>query len=297
MFSRLKITLLLLVLTFGIVGCGNSNNNAEEPINEPSQNVEQNNDQEAEQAKYEDGIYYAEADGFVNDWKYTVTIEVKNGEIISAEWNGANINGGKDKVTLSTDGEYPMVEAGAQSEWYEQAELVEEYLLETQDPTDINYNDEGETDDIAGVSIGVDDFFILAEKALNDGQVAQGDYKDGFYYAQEDEFDEGFKSFVHIAVKNGSIVGVDFNGIPEEEDADDKYHHSLSGDYGMVEHSDAQSEWHEQAKLAAEYLIETQDPTKIEYINEDGQTDDIAGVSIKIKDYFKLAEKALADAK
>ena len=55
-------------------------------------------------------------------WKYMVIIEVQNGEIVSATWNGANRDGGTDKVTRSRSGEYGMAEnGGAMAPWYEQA--------------------------------------------------------------------------------------------------------------------------------------------------------------------------------
>lgn len=299
MLKKFLMASLTLMLSLMIVGCNQTKDEGKE-TQEPAttEDEQQTSEPATEEAKYDDGIYYAEADEYHNDWKYAVTIEVKDGKISAAEWNGVNINGGKDKITLSTDGEYPMVEAGgAQAEWHDQAKLVEDYLLETQDPTDITYtNDEGNTDDIAGVTIKVANYFELAEKALNNGPIEKGQYKDGFYYAQNPEFSKGFKYFAHIAVKNGTIVGVDFNGIPEEEDAPDKDTLSKSGEYGMKE-AGAQSEWHEQADLAEEYLLETQDPTDITYTNDEGQTDDIAGVTIKVKDFFTLAEQALADAK
>ena len=64
----------------------------------------------------------------LKDWKYNVTIEVKKGKITSADWNGVNLNGGKDKDAVSADGGYPMVEkGGAQAPWHEQAELAEKH--------------------------------------------------------------------------------------------------------------------------------------------------------------------------
>jgi major membrane immunogen (membrane-anchored lipoprotein) len=60
-----------------------------------------------------------------------------------------------------------MVSQGdAQAPWYEQAEQVEQYLIETQDPTDVRINDEGKTDAISGVSVTVQGFFTLAQEAL-----------------------------------------------------------------------------------------------------------------------------------
>ena len=59
----------------------------------------------------------------------------------------------------------------------------------------------------------------------------------------------------------------------------------------------AASEWHEQVAKAEAHLIKTQDPEKISYIDDEGHTDDIAGVSIHVKEFFDLAKQALAEAK
>lgn len=302
MFKRFLMLSLVFMFAFALVGCGDTEE-TEAPPAPPAEEVEKpaanEPEEEAEpEAKYADGIYYAEDELFDGGWKYTATIEVKDGKITTAEWNGVNIEGGKDKLTLSADGEYPMVaKGGAQAEWYEQAQKAADYLVETQDPTMINYTtDEGHTDDIAGVSIHVVEFFDLAEQAMANGPVAAGPYKDGFYYAQEAEFAKGFKYMAHIAVKNGSIVAVDFNAIGEGEEAPDKDAFSRSGEYGMKA-GGASSEWHEQADLSEEYLLQTQDPTKIAYTTDEGNTDDIAGVTMKVKAFFTLAEQALANAK
>ncbi|SHG91473.1 FAD:protein FMN transferase [Tepidibacter thalassicus] len=126
-------------------------------------------------AKYEDGIYFAQEDNFneKTGFKDTVKIEVKDGKIISVDWNGISKNGGEDRKTLSKNGKYPMVEkAGAKAPWHEQAEKVEAFLLKTQDPTAIKYKDyQGHTDAISGVSIRVSEFFKLAKKALDNGPI------------------------------------------------------------------------------------------------------------------------------
>lgn len=303
MFKRLLMAAFALILALGIVGCGKDNNNEPEQP-EPTPPVQQENDgqneePEAPAAKYDDGIYYAENPGFRNDWKYNVTITVSGGEITDVEWNGANIEGGKDKITLSADGEYKMVEFGdAVAEWHEQAELVEKYLLESQDPTDVNIDAEGNTDDIAGVTMGVSDFFDLAQEALNKGPIAKGDFKDGYYYAIADEAGDEFHNFVHVAVRNGTIVGVDLNAIivdQEEGGPQDKYHLAESGEYGMKD-AGSELEWHEQVQKVAEQIIETQDPSAIA-LDDEGVADDIAGVSITVSYFLDLVEKALADAK
>jgi len=122
---------------------------------------------------YKDGVYTAEQDDFDanSGWKSTIEIVVENGKIISVDWNAVHKDGGDDKKTQSKNGTYGMVEkGGAQAEWHEQAEKVEAYLIETQDPAAIKYDDGGYTDAIAGVTIHVNDFVELATKALENAR-------------------------------------------------------------------------------------------------------------------------------
>ncbi len=295
----ISFSLVLVLVIALLAGCG-SNQPATNEQQESNESTSSNENASNNETKYEDGIYFAQEDGFSESsgWKYVVTLEVKDGKIVSADWNGANINGGPNKDTVSELGEYGMVaNGGAQAEWHEQAEKAEAYLLETQDPTAIEYTDEeGHTDAISGVSIHVVEFFDLAEKALNKGPVGKGQYKDGNYRAEMSEFSNGWKYYADLTVINGYIVAADWDGIPEEGDKT-KDEASASGEYGMVEKGGAQAPWVEQANKAEAYLLETQDPTAIEYTDEEGHTDAISGVSIHVVEFFELAEKALESAK
>lgn len=254
---------------------------------------------DSDKGQYKDGVYYAEEDGYSKNWKYTTTLTVENGKITKANWNGVNLNGGKDKDTLSKDGEYGLkAKGGAQGEWHEEAEKAEAYLVEKQDPTKIEYtDDEGHTDAITGATISVKPFFELAKKALDNGPVAKGSYKDGLYYAQAKEFEKSFKSMAHIAVVNGTIVAVDFNAIAEDPKNPDKDNYSKSGEYGLKAKANAQGEWHEEIAKAEAYLIEKQDPTKITYKDDAGHTDVISGATVSVKEFFTLADEALKKAK
>ncbi len=287
MKKLLSLSLVLVLVLSLLAGCGTnepaaSNDNSEQPANT--------------EAKYEDGIYFAMEDDFseTSGWKYVATLEVKDGKIVKADWNGVHKDAGPDKDTVSKAGNYGMVAyGGASAPWHEQAEKVEAYLLETQDPTAITYkDDEGHTDDIAGVSIHVIEFFELAKKALDNGPVEKGPYEDGYYHADMGAYDHGYNYFVDMTVLNGNIVAANFDAYPE---AGGVYKKAVSanGDYGMFENGGSQSPWYEQAEKAAAYLIETQDPTAITYKDDEGHTDDIAGVSIHVIEHFDLAKKAL----
>src|SRR5690606_28677156 len=112
------------------------------------------------------------------------------GKMTSVNWNGLHKDGGLDKKTFSANGLYGMVQkGGAEAEWHEQAAKVEQYLLEKQDLAALNVTDDGATDAVSGVSIGVDEFTKLANAALAAGPVEAGPYKDGAYYAEGSAFD------------------------------------------------------------------------------------------------------------
>jgi len=256
----------------------------------------------AEEAAYEDGLYFAKSDAYSekSGWKETVTLEVKDGKISIADWNAVSIKAGLNKEEASKAGFYPMVEAGgAQAAWHEQAEIAEAHLIATQDPTDINYSDdEGHTDALTGVSIHVSEFFQLAEKALAAGPVEQGPYKDGAYHAEEAAFSEnsGWKYTVDLTVMFGNIESVYWSGA-HKDGGDDKKTLSINGEYQMVEKAGAQAPWFEQAAKVEAILLESQDPTAIEYAEDGVHTDAITGVSISVSPFFTLAQEALAEAK
>jgi major membrane immunogen (membrane-anchored lipoprotein) len=247
------------------------------------------------EASYEDGIYFAVEDEFAsNGWKFTVTLTVEDGKIAKADWNSVNVNAGADKKTYDMAGKYNMVKfGGAQADWYEQAEKVEQYLIETQDPSVISYKDDnGHTDDIAGVSVHVVEFFDLAQEALDNGPVGRGKYEDGAYFMADSEFpSSGWKDYVSLTVINGNIVGVNWSAI--DKIGEDKKLYDAAGKYNMVEFGGAQANWSEQAAKAEQYLIDTQDPTAISYKDDEGHTDDIAGVSVHVNGLFALADAAL----
>ena len=142
-----------------------------------------------------------------------------------------------------------------------------------------------------------------ADDAANDTEDAQDDagtdadagLKDGTYTAEADEFENGWKDKVTIEVQDGKIASVDWNS-EAEDGGKDKKTASKDGDYGMVEKGGASAEWHEQAEKVETFLVEKQDVDAIE-LNDDGTTDAVAGVTIKVKGFVDLVKKALSEAK
>ncbi|MCL6459841.1 MAG: FMN-binding protein, partial [Gorillibacterium sp.] len=203
------------------------------------------------EAKYADGVYYAQGDSFdvETGWKDTVALKVEGDKITAVNWNGLHKDGGIDKKETSVTGKYGMKAGGASSEWHEQAALAEAFLIDKQDPAAIVTNAEGKTDAIAGVSIHVAGLTTLATKALAAGPVEAGIYKDGTYHAEAKEFDAetGWKDNVTVTVVNGKIFAVLWNGL-NKDGGIDKKETSVTGKYGMKA-GGASSEWHEQTAL------------------------------------------------
>ncbi|MGE4453620.1 MAG: hypothetical protein AB7D92_03730 [Sphaerochaeta sp.] len=298
MKKHLLLVLTVLTILLALAGCSKSEpeeapsavQKAEATVStpEPAPSV-------AQEKSYADGIYFAAADSFASSgWKETVTITVEGGKIIEADWNAVNTNAGADKKTYDKAGKYNMVKFGsAQAEWYEQAEKAEAFLLETQDPAAITYTDnEGHTDAIAGVSVHVDAFFDLASEALEAGPVGRGPYEDGAYFAIADSYpSSGWKEYVSLTVLNGRIAAVNWSAVNRA--GDDKKPYDIAGNYNMAKFGSAQAEWYEQAAKAEAYLLETQDLDGITYKDDDGHTDDIAGVSIHVDALYNLAKEAL----
>lgn len=176
-----KIVSLLLVAIMAmslLTACGgnageNTNSTDNSTNNSTNDSTNDSTDNSNADITYKDGEYTAEQDDFdeKTGWKSTIKIVVEGGKIVSVDWNAVHKDGGEDKKTQSKNGTYAMVEkGGAQAEWHEQAEKVEQYLIEKQDPAAIKYDENGYTDAIAGVSIHVNDFVELAVKALENAR-------------------------------------------------------------------------------------------------------------------------------
>ncbi|MGE4585046.1 MAG: hypothetical protein AB7C91_10400 [Sphaerochaeta sp.] len=243
-----------------------------------------------------DGAYFAIDEAFPSSgWKEYVSLTVINGRIAGVDWSAVNRTG-DDKKAYDKAGKYNMVKNGkAQAEWYQQAEKAEAYLIEKQDIKSLTYKDDaGHTDDIAGVSIHVNSFAALVEKALANGPQKIGPFADGGYYATETEFSSsGWKGFVSLFVNNGNLVNVFWSAV--DKDGKDKQVVAADGGYGMIKASKIGKEWHEQAAAVQNYLLSTQDPKKITYSDAEGHTDDIAGATMHVKDFYTLVDEAFAN--
>lgn len=108
---------------------------------------------------YKDGLYHAEGTEFDHGFKYFVDVTVAGGYVVSAHWDAVAENGGKNKVQLSKDGEYGIVEkGGAMAPWFEQAHTIEMSLVKSQDTAT--------PDAVTGATIGHEGFYALIAEAL-----------------------------------------------------------------------------------------------------------------------------------
>lgn len=251
------------------------------------------------EAKWADGKYFAMGDSYdaESGWKSTVALEVKDGKIVSVDWNGISNKMGIDKKTAAKTGKYPMVAVGgAKAEWDVQAAAMEAFLIEKQDPKAITVNAEGKTDAVASVTIAVGDMATLADKALAAGPAQAGPYKDGTYHAEGKDFDAqtGWKGTVDLTVMNGNIVSANWSGINAA--GEDKKAASAEGKYPMVAQGGAKAEWHVQAASAEAFLLEKQSVEAIT-LKDGGKTDAIASVTIAVGEFTELATQALSTAK
>lgn len=119
--------------------------------------------------------------------------------------------------------------------------------------------------------------------------------KDGKYFAQQDEFgSSGWKSQVVLEVKGGKITAANWNAVSTIAGAVDKKAYDKAGKYNMVKFGKAQAEWYQQAEKVEQYLVKTQDYKFNKYSDAEGHTDAISGASIHVKEFFELAQKAIA---
>lgn len=319
--SILLITVLLVTMLI-LTSCSKPEvKEVEAPTKAPTPSEEpvEENEENIEAPKYEDGVYFAR-DEIGKKWTYFVTVTVEGGKITDTYWSATNFVPAGDKRVLSENKSYGMVAYGsAQSYWYEQADAAEAWLIENQDPTafeEFYTDEEGHTDALktdggASVSIKVNSYFSLVEKALSSEPVPAGNYGDTVVVTAKGEVgDKGWQELTEFIVVNGTIVAVDFDAfyaneyVAEGEDSNAKYFvvddkgkataqskDQLKENYGMVAFGGSELEWYQQAELLEAYVVENQN---IYALTEEGNADGIAGASIHANGFEALFNQAFS---
>ncbi len=253
---------------------------------------------QVDMAKVKDGVYFAQSASYPKaGWKDQVIVQVAGGKIVGAVWNGvSNLPGAADKVSFAASGKYGMAKAAKKGEWDVQAKAAADYLVKTQDVNLSKFSADGKSDAVTGASMTVSEFFGLARKALASAPVAKGDFKDGWYYAQQKDFDKssGWKDTVLVTVVNGTIVDVLWNGIYKDTTKKSKLVEAVEGRYGMAKAA-KKGEWNVQAAAAEAAIVKAGDPAKIT-LKPDTTSDAVSGASIHLT-VVSLAIEALKTAK
>lgn len=109
-----------------------------------------------------DGVYQAEGEES-GGYKSRVTIVITNGEITEVLWDSFDA-AGNGKRELSIKGEYIMTEDGPI--WADQADAVQNYVIEHQSTSGLTTNEQGKTDAVSGVSISITEFKELVNQCL-----------------------------------------------------------------------------------------------------------------------------------
>ncbi len=129
-------------------------------------------------------------------------------------------------------------------------------------------------------------------------KVGEGKYKEGTYLGT---YTDNYGGAKNTAM---AIVYVDSNGLIKSVYLDTTYvkdgvnttKKTLGNDYGMKTRSEAGKEWYEQVNLIESKVVENQDISFIK-LDDNGKTDAIAGVTMKIDALYNALDNALKDAK
>ncbi len=115
---------------------------------------------------YRDGVYTAKSTTEDTENYNYVTVTISGGKITNVVWD--EITGGASKAELSANGQYIMVEGNPT--WKEQSEALGAFVVEHQGAEGLAVSEQGKTDAVSGVSIGVTGFAELLEQALKQAE-------------------------------------------------------------------------------------------------------------------------------
>lgn len=218
----------------------------------------------------------------------SITMEFENGKPTSVDID-VLVDGKTSKKAMAASGEYVMNQAEGALQWDAQIEEVEKFLTENNfDTTKINITDDaGHTDTLTGVSMKVGSYVQLVQEFMD--KVAAGETKFEFSGVKETKI-EGEKGtdVIQIVYYNGKPVNLNIDMI--QEDGSSKREASEAGTYDMG----GELAWHEQMDLLEDFIVANNfDLEKVTLTDEDGHTDAVTGVSIKVGSYLPLIKQAL----
>ncbi|MBC5630974.1 FMN-binding protein [Clostridium sp. NSJ-6] len=108
------------------------------------------------------------------------------------------------------------------------------------------------------------------------------------------EDSKGNTTMATVQFEDGKAKSVDID--VKQADGSMKSEASKSGAYDMK--NEPGKKWHEQADLLEEFIVANDfDLSKVTLTNDEGNTDAVSGVTIKVKGYLDAVEDALKQAK
>jgi len=234
----------------------------------------------------EDGIYFAKEDHFCDEgWKNIVSFEILDNQMINLSFDAVHELAASTKKTLAVAEVYIDSEDSLNAlSWDRQIELLESHMLNQETLDDILLLADNEADSIPDLTIEIEPFIELITVAIETGPIEMGPYLDGFYFAEQEEFVDGFKYFARLIVENGYIIAVHWNGLHEDGVR-------LITDLNLEEIDDT---WRDQVERLEKYLLDIQNPMDITF-DDENKTEAVFGVSIEINDFIELAVQALAN--
>ena len=117
---------------------------------------------------YIDGWYQSVSDIDEEGLRYYVNLYVLHGSIIAVHWNAVNEEG-----VLMYDPQTGAAISYEALQWSFQAQLVEQELIQRQDPALFAFDEDGLSTDITNIDIKVESFISLATEALAAGPLTR----------------------------------------------------------------------------------------------------------------------------
>jgi major membrane immunogen (membrane-anchored lipoprotein) len=117
-------------------------------------------------------------------------------------------------------------------------------------------------------------------------------YDEGFYLAKGEVDENGWSYFVAFEIKNGKFSDVEWNAV-NRDGGKTKSDLALNNEYVLSSEVDGGLNWAEQSLEVVRILERKQTFDSLPEINNEGKTDSITGVTVKIDSFERLVMKAL----
>ena len=293
---------LLIALASAVLFLGACSNNAEQPQTpETPATTETTTPEVTETPKVEEGYTGALTYERLYDESgekadiVSIVMEFENSKPVSVEID-VLVDGTDSKKALAESGEYVMSTEEGALQWHEQIKELETFLTENNfDTTAINITDDaGHTDTLTGVSMKVGTYVQYVQDFID--RVSNGETEFNFVSNETAENvktvefkNEETTDVIEITYVDGKPAGLKIDNI--QADGTSKREAAENGTYDMG----GELNWAEQVDALAAFIVENDfNLDAVNLTDEDGHTDAVSGVSIKVGQYLPLIEEALA---